>query len=231
MNRKSKGFHAAYQAPAVAADAEAAIYFVEGQYLFHARDDKGETVKFLSPSLVKQAFVLESIDSGWLSPETVRWGSCNRGDYIINFYRPVWRRLMIESDDRQVATFTVPMPGLVFVGLDQSWYIWAVRARKFAPDLELFHAPLPNINGTGLICFGENRHPEVAKQGAQAAWELFISSPFNSHHVDGKSHEYPENIISQLATLHNRKAIRYPVRDLVSMDCTIDDAVSRLINR
>jgi hypothetical protein len=49
MNLKSKTTDCAYRAPAAAAEAEAAIYFVEGQYLFHARGDGGETIKYLSP--------------------------------------------------------------------------------------------------------------------------------------------------------------------------------------
>jgi PRTRC genetic system protein B len=232
MDRKWKTSEFAYQAPAAAAEAEAAIYFVEGQYLFHARDDRGETIKYLSPSLVRQAFAMEPVDSGWLSPETLRWGTCKKGDYVISFYRPARRRLLIQNDDgRTTSTLTIPLPGLVFTGLDESWYVWAVRARRFAPDLELFEAPLPNVGGTGLICFGESRHPEVGKHGAQAAWELFISSPFNSHHSDGKSRKYPGDVISHLSFLHQRKAARYPVRDLVSLRCTIDEAVRRLINR
>jgi PRTRC genetic system protein B len=119
---------------------------------------------------------------------------------------------------------------LIFAGLDQNWYVWAVRARRFTPDLEMFHAPLPNINENGLICFGNNRYPKVDKDGEQKAWELFISTPFNSHHVDGKSQEYPQNIISQLSSLHHRKAVRYPTRDLISLRCTVDKAVQRLIS-
>jgi PRTRC genetic system protein B len=232
MKLKSKTTDCAYRAPAAAAEAVAAIYFVEGQYLFHARGDGGETIKYLSPSLVRQAFAMEPIDSGWLSPETLRWGTCKKGHYVINFHRPARRRLLIQNDDgRTASALTVPLPGLVFAGLDQSWYVWAVRARRFAPDLELFHAPLPNVGGTGLICFGKNSHPEVGKDGARAAWELFISSPFNSHHADGKSREYPENVISRLTFLHRRKAARYPVRDLVSLRCALNEAVRRLIDR
>jgi PRTRC genetic system protein B len=232
MNLKSKRASCDYRVPAAAAEAEAAIYFVEGQYLFHERGERGETIKYLSPSLVKHAFAMEPVSSGWLSPETLRWGTCNKGDYVISFYRPARRRLLIQNDDGETSSaLTIPLPGLVFAGLDQSWYVWAVRARRFAPDLELFHAPLPNVGGTGLICFGKNSHPEVGKHGAQAAWELFISSPFNSHHSDGKSCKYPRDVISNLSFLHQRKAARYPVRDLVSLRCTIDEAVRRLINR
>ena len=38
---------------------------------------------------------------------------------------------------------TVPLPGMVFAGLDRSWYVWAVRGKRFSPDLELFQTPLP----------------------------------------------------------------------------------------
>lgn len=232
MNQKSETAISAYQAPAAAAAAEAALYFVEGQYLFHARGDKGEAVKYLAPALVRHAFMLEPTDSGWLTTETVRWGVCGKGDYVINFYAPARYELLMRSDDGQTeATLTVPLPGIVFAGLDRSWYIWAVRGKRFSPDLELLHAPLPNVGQTGLICFGENRHPEVGKHGAQMAWQLFITSAFNSHHADGKSHAYPQNILFRLYSLSANKAVRYPLRDLVSLHSTVSEAVRRLVER
>jgi PRTRC genetic system protein B len=232
MNQRSETVIIPYQAPAAAAAAEAALYFVEGQYLFHARGDKGEAVKYLAPALVRQAFMHEPTDSGWLTTETVRWGVCGKGDYVINFYAPARYELLIRSDDGQTeATLTVPLPGMVFAGLDRSWYVWAVRDKRFSAHLELFHAPLPNVGQTGLICFGENRHPEVGKHGAQMAWRLFISSAFNSHHADGKSHKFPENIIFQIYSLSANNATRYPLKDLVSLRCAVTDAVRRLVER
>lgn len=232
MNQKSETAISSYRAPAAAAAADAALYFVEGQYLFHARGDKGEAVKYLAPALVRQAFMLEPTDSGWLTTETVRWGVCGRGDYIINFYAPARYDLLMRSDDGQTeATLTVPLPGIVFAGLDRSWYVWAVRGKRFSPDLDLFQAPLPNVGHTGLICFGENRHPEVGKHCAQMAWQLFITSAFNAHHADGKSHKYPDNVIFQLYSLSARKAARYPAKDLVSLRSTVNDAIRRLIER
>jgi PRTRC genetic system protein B len=233
MNQSNDSKHRAYKTPAAAAEAEAALYFIGGQYLFHARSNQLETIKFLTPGLVRHAFTFQQIDSGWLSPETVRWGTCNRGDYVVNFYPPARRRLLIDESDkgRGVSSLTVPLPGLVFAGLNQSWYVWAVRARRFAPDLKSFHVPLPNVGGTAEICFGENQYPEVSKHSVQAAWQLFISSPFNSHDTDGKSRLYPDNVLLQLSSLHERKAARYPLKDLVGRNCTIDDEVSRLIDR
>lgn len=221
-----------YQAPAAAALAEAALYFVEGQYLFHTRGEKEEETKYLAPALVRQAFLLEPTDSGWLAAETVRWGVCGRGEYVVNFYAPARYELLMRRDDGQAEiTLTVPLPGLVFAGLDRSWYVWVIRGKQFSPDLELFQAPLPNVGDTGVICFGENRHPEVGQHGAQMAWRLFITSAFNSHHADGKSHAYPENILFQLSALADNNATRYPLKDLVSMHCTVSEAVRRLIER
>ena len=232
MNQKRETAISSYQAPAAAAVADAALYFVEGQYLFHVRGEKGEEIKYLAPALVRQAFLLEPTDSGWLTMETVRWGVCGRGDYVINFYAPARYELLMRSDDGQTeATLTVPLPGMVFAGLDRSWYVWAVRGKQFSPDLELFQAPLPNVGQTGLICFGENRHPEVGKHGAQMAWQLFITSAFNSHHADGKSHAFPENVLFRLYSLSANKATHYPLKDLVSLRCTVSEAVRRLIER
>jgi hypothetical protein len=63
------------------------------------------------------------------------------------------------------------------------------------------------------------------------AWQLFITSAFNSHHADGKSHKYPDNVIFQLYSLSARKASRYPAKDLVSLRSTVNEAVRRIIER
>jgi PRTRC genetic system protein B len=221
-----------YQSPAAAALADAALYFVEGQYLFHHRSDKDEEVKYLSPSVVRQAFLLESVDSGWLSAEAVRWGTGSRGEYVISFYRPARFELLVRaSEDVAEMIMTVPLPGMIFAGCNQTWFVWSVKAHRFSPDLELFHAPLPNVAANGLICFGQNQHPSVNQDGAHAAWQLFINSAFNTHHVDGKSHEFPQDILLRLASLSARKARRYPLRDLVSLGCTVGDAARSLIER
>lgn len=221
-----------YQAPAAAALADAALYFVEGQYLFHHRNDKDEEVKYLSPSVVRQAFLLEAVDSGWLNAEAVRWGTGNRGEYIISFYRPARCKLLLRAGESGAdTTLTVPLPGLIFTGCEQSWFVWAVKAIRFSPELELFQAPLPNVAANGLICFGPNRHPSVKQDGAHAAWQLFLTSAFNDHHVDGKSHEFPDNILLRLSSLSVRQALRYPVKDLVSLGCTVNDAARDLIER
>lgn len=221
-----------YQPPAAAALAEAALYFVEGQYLFHTRSDRDEEVKYLSPAAVRQALLLEPVDSGWLSAETVRWGMGIRGEYVVSFHTPARYKLLVRgSDDVTEAVLTVPLPGFIFAGLDQSWYVRAVKAERFSPDLELFHAPLPNVSTSGLICFGQNWHPKAGKDDAHAAWQLFITSAFNSHHADGKSREYPQNILYRLYALSARNARRYPFSDLVSLNCTVSEAVQRLIER
>jgi PRTRC genetic system protein B len=221
-----------YRAPAAAALADAALYFVEGQYLFHTRDDRDEEVKYLSPAALRQAFVLEPVDSGWLKAEIVRWGVSSRGEYIVSYYAPARYKLLVRgSDGASETTLTVPLPGMVFAGLGQSWYVWSVKASRFAPNLELFQAPLPNVSSTGLICFGQHRHPEVRKDGDHTAWQLFITSAFNAHHADGKSHEYPQNILFRLYSLSANKAARYPLKDLVSLHCTVTEALRMLIER
>ena len=65
------------------------------------RAEKRERKSNIWPALVRQAFLLEPTDSGWLMTETVRWGVCGRGDYVVNFYAPARYELLMRSDDGQ----------------------------------------------------------------------------------------------------------------------------------
>jgi hypothetical protein len=205
--------------------AEAAIYFLGGQPIFHYRDREGEHLKPVSMAALGEAFSGNSVDSGWLSPATVRWGTGRMGTWMVDYHPPAHYKLYIERDDGNADTLIVPLPAFIFLGLNTSYYIFSVRGRAFNSRAELYRAPLPNVDPTsGLICFGPNRHPKVQAGGMPKAWEMMWTTPYTDHHIDGKSKDRAVNkdIRPRLYTLARLRAALYPASDLVRARTHLD---------
>jgi hypothetical protein len=221
------------------------LYLLEGQYLYGQQTEDGSLrYKFVSAASVRLAFSQEPVDSGWLPPEVRRWGYTPSGQWAVMFVPPARHRLWLVSEivlpppqpgeedgppsgeqasvPRQSETgplaLEVALPGLVFAGVGQHYYLWAVKEVEFLPEGWAYHAPLPNVYPDGRICWGSNRVEPVTPQTLRAAWQLFISSPFNQHLAGGKSRRYPENILAGLerlaASSPKTRRRAYPLRDL-----------------
>lgn len=186
------------------------------------RQGRGTHFKWLSPGSVKSAFNDQAISSGWLGENIKLWGTGSQGSYMVKWLPPGRHDLHVivveaqtEAAASEAATGNAPtstsrtlsakpgiekalflkgvaLPGLVFMGYGARYYIWAVQDTSFNPKMEAFHAPLPNVDSKGLICFGSNPLPEVGAETFERSWELFFSSPFNAHMVQGKSLEFPD---------------------------------------
>ncbi len=205
---------------------QAALVFMGGQYLFKWRQGEATHSKFISPSSVRAAFAMEAIDSGWMPPNTRRWGISALGDWAVLSIPPMRHRLLFEHLTQDIPTIAldIPLPALVFMRIGAACYVWALKD-EFAPDAVLHHAPLPNVNSSGAICFGGNR---LEGQSIAQSWQLFLDSPFTSHQSNGKSRQRPDNVRLFLAGLHKRR--RYPLRDLLPLQprVTVDQAVASL---
>lgn len=229
-------------------DEQAALIFVQGQFLFrHTEPATGRTtIKFVAPASVATAFAqTESpfgirVDSGWLIPNILRWGIGVNGEWVAWYAAPAVRELTFETDAQFVPaavsdnapadriTVRVPVPGLVFLGYAAAYFVWAVTRQPKA-DTPTFHAPLPNVDATGHICFGSNDVPPAASRTIAAAWELFLRAPFNSHQANGKSRRQPEDVRAQLFDLARRQRRRYPTGDLVATNRTLDQACAAVL--
>jgi PRTRC genetic system protein B len=134
--------------------------------------------------------------------------------------------LLFENVAQDIPTLTldIPLPALVFMRIGTACYVWALKD-EFAPDAVLHHAPLPNVNSSGAICFGGNR---LEGQNLSQLWQLFLDSPFTSHQSNGKSRQRPDDVRLFLAGLYKRR--RYPLRDLLPLQprVTVDQAVTAL---
>jgi PRTRC genetic system protein B len=209
---------------------EAELLFLEGQYLLHWQErEGGERFKFLSPETLRLAFGQEPEDSGWLPGGILRWGRGAGGEWLVKYRPPGRHRLVLVGVSGELS---VPLPGLVFAGAGERYYLWAVKRRPEGPGAPLFQAPLPNIYPGGQICFGENRPPRASTGTFEEAWRLFISSPFNGELAGGKSGRHPGDIRRQWQELALAGRLKYPLRDLVPLrrpGYSLEEALKPLI--
>ena len=105
----------------------------------------------------------------------------------------------------------IPLPGLVFAGIGQHYYLWAIKEREFNPQASVYHAPLPNVYPDSSICWGTNRVESVTPSYLTVAWQLFIGSPFNSHLCVGKSRRHPQNVLKTLGHLARPDGTGHPL--------------------
>lgn len=219
------------------ADYQAALLFTQGQYLLYQRRGGTVVCKGVSAQTVRTAFVGEPVDSGWLPEGIVRWGSGGDGTFLVKYIPPGKHELRLSTSSTTLESITPPLPGLIFAGVNRTYYVWALRERSYAPDSSLFHAPFPNVYPDGHICFGSNQPPIADWETLDVAWHLFLTAPFNSDMAHGKSQAFAQDVRQRLVALSKSNARRYPVQDLTPYIggrpymmrsreiCTLDDAV------
>ena len=164
---------------------EAELLFLEGGYLLHHRaPNGGDRYKFLSPATLKMAFASESIDSGWLPSHVVRWGNGKRGEWVAAFFPADLHLLDLGQGFGENACV---LPGTLFLGEGINYWAWAISGETFAPDAPAFLMPLPNIDHSGKICWGEITPPPASPAAIEQAWKQFLNSPFNGDYSQGKA--------------------------------------------
>ena len=218
------------------------LIFADGQFLFSSTNLEGGLVeRFLSNEAVREAFSGIPVDSGWLRPEIARWGNGRLGEWAVAFMPPQVYELELT---RESATDTgwkletnldhirAPLPGLVLFGHSNQYFIWAVKTDKLDPYQEIYRCPLPNVEASGLICWGPFKPPRATATSIFEAFELFSKSTFNNHRCNGKSKREREDVrvlLRELSTQHSALGTQFPVRDLMRqvdhVGATLDAAI------
>ena len=220
-------------------NAEAGLLFVCGgeHPLFVHREGPDRVVcKFVSVADVARAFTWDNADTGWLPPGLRRWGRTRRGNFAV-LHIPAARyalqlhRLPDAVAREEVKTVTVPLPGLVLIGSQRSYRVFAMRD-EFAPQAPLYHAPMPNVYPCGDICFGANTPPVLNDPFAiVAAWKLFVESPFNADLASGKSRSFPDDVRLLLLRLDRRRT--FPFSELMPASYSarnVEEALKSLVS-
>lgn len=136
---------------------------------------------------VARAFALFNASTGLLPPDVLFWTQVGKQTRL-GIWLPPARRVL-HFDLKRGEKLTVPLPGFVFVGQSNQYFIFAAAERPTSYGTALFHAPLPNVNGNGLICAGTVKFPLCAADTIHAAANLFFESAFNLDLSVGKFRE------------------------------------------
>jgi hypothetical protein len=197
------------------------------------RKREGETtVEYpVDPAQIALALAAKvTFDTGLLKEETllVRQDGVKR--LVVEYRSPRKTGLYLDGSD---APLRVPLPPLLLIRTttedkNPQYQGYAVKSRPTTLDTPLFHAPLPNVFGSGSICWGSvQRVTDAALQHNSLTedWNQLLGSPFGDHACSGKSRVFPHDIREQLIHLEHRKARVYPKSDLIPVKRTLAQAL------
>lgn len=167
-----------------------------------------------------------TFDTGLLNGNTLLVRQDGVKKTIMEYRPPQKTGLFFDGSD---IALRVPLPGLVMIRVTTGdkapqYGIYAVKRRPETMDIPLFHAPLPNVFNTGVICWGTvPRVEDVALGGSLLAedWTMLLGSSFGDHAVGGKSKRKPEDIRKLFIELEMNKARVYPKSDLIPLKRTL----------
>lgn len=214
-------------------NAHAALVFTaDGQIIWCSQDRRGIQRKGMSPETVGSVFANAPVWSGFLPTDVWSWGKSDGAEWVALIV-PAQVQTLLLTDEKEVERFIVPLPPLVFAGRRLDYYIWAAGAEKWnrEPNAPAYHAPFPNVDIEGKICFGSNILPPASTQAIHAAWDIFLKSPFNDHSTANKSKLYPDDVRRMWRALSDQNAECYPYDDLQSLGGSIGWALERHLMR
>lgn len=206
------------------------VFTDDGQIIYCSQSARGIHRKGLSPETVASVFTNAPVWSGFLPPDAWCWGKADGAEWIA-LCLPPQRQTLLLVDGDEIAHVTLPLPPIVFAGTRLEYYVWALgeEARTRDPHTPAFHAPFPNVNETGLVCFGTNILPPASPQTILDAWQLFLHSPFNDHQIANKSQQYSEDVRQLWRALSIEQPERFPYKDMIPMGSNMGWVLDRVL--
>lgn len=211
-----------------------ALYFTDqGHYIFKYKEsnawqntsveNKTKTKSIREPE-VASAFSHIGSDSGYLQDGVIRVGNNSQGAWFVFVKKPAKYTIEIAGTGKM----TIPAPLLVLIGAKGLFNIFALATNGFSPEAIAYHAPFPNVNSTGWICWGTgNKPPKVAANKAHEVIDLFFKSPFNNDLNNGKSKSCPDDISKKYPSISKKD--QYPIKDLVTTGRSIGRIIEEQI--
>ncbi len=181
-------------------------------------------IRFVSPAELRAVVTDLPSDTGWIDCpgqwQLIRCFSTGGRDWKVVWHPPAQHKLFLlhPVTGRQVE-ITVPLPALVMVYSGRSGHLWASKLAQpdFKKGVELFKAPLPNVNINGSMCLG------AEAKDAFDWWQGVMNSDFTSEKTRGT---HSKDIRNKLLAVQGKEA--YPLKDLVKADITLEKAIQRL---
>lgn len=185
--------------------------------IFTKYRDGEVTERFLvNPTETAAAIGGFDLNSGLLPERCLFWSKKGGLDRLAIYIPPGPRFVTMRNEPQ---AWRVPLPGLVFVGYDFNYNLWAVKEPPVTPSVPLFAAPCPNIHEG--VCRGNAPFPRASCAAIWQAVDVFFSSKFNQDLSDGKSIAYPKSVVEQWRVLNQVNAEEYPLDDLVETKLTL----------
>ncbi|MCP4992897.1 MAG: hypothetical protein GY934_03790 [Gammaproteobacteria bacterium] len=153
-----------------------------------------------------------SLGSTLLPKDCLFWGKWKGTDRLGVYVPPQVWSVRVRGNAQQ--GWRVPLPGLVFVGHEGNYWLWAVKERPTSSETPLYVAPVPNVSGKG-VCQGNVYFPQAGCSTIWAAVDAFFSSRFNRDLSQGKSLAHPDCVVEQWQALQANQTQIYPLADLV----------------
>lgn len=210
-------------------DAEAALYFLPGQYLFEAFGENGHKLKALSSVQVTRAFRDLQTDTGWIDRRVLRYREATDGNAILSYLPAGLRTITVAFPGEKTEALTLHLPTLILLGKGKEYYLWATSTSKVTRNSRLAVAPLPNI-GSGKICFGKNEVPDTHPSTVETVWRLIFDAPFNGDHSTGRC-QTEDDVRNLLAKLAVGSVKKFPTTQLIMSSSTVEDAWSSIVER
>ena len=195
--------------------------------LLRKQDGEVVTEYPVDPAQIALALAAKvTFDTGLLGGNTLLVRQDGVKKTIVEYRPPQKTGLFLDGSE---TALRVPLPGLIMIrvtteGKASQYGVYAVKRRPDSMDIPLFHAPIPNVFGSGAICWGTvPRVEDVALRGSSLAndWTMLLGSSFGDHAMGGKSKRQPQDIRKLLIELEGKKAARYPTGDLVPVKKTL----------
>jgi len=109
------------------------------------------------------------------------------------------------------------LPGAVIVHCQSELWVYAYK-NELSLNSTLYHYPLPNIDSSGKVCWGNVALPS---QSSDSMWNAFVTSKFNQDYDNNKSQAHPYNVVSQLKEVAKSLNTIYSEGDLVATNLTL----------
>ncbi len=193
-------------------------------FLLLAKYRQGEVTEqyLVDPTELAAVLAGLTLHSGLLPQGCLFWSKVQGSDRLAIYLPPQVWPVTVRAE---ATAWRVPLPGLIFIGHDYDYSVWAVQDYPTDDQTPLYLAPCPNVHPAG-VCRGNAPFPRASPTTIWHAVDIFFSSKFNRDLSNQKSQAYPDCILDQWRALHEAEVESYPLTDLVETNLTL----RRLIN-
>lgn len=152
-----------------------------------------------------------------LPPDCLGWSKFQGKERFVIYIPPAPQTVTVLWPGPKVERMTFTFPPLVWIGWGSSYKIFALKARPSELSERLFHAPFPNVDAKGNICWGTANPPAASTRTIHEAFQTFKDSDFNNHQSNGCSEKHREDIRKLWQELSPIDGpLDYPLEDLIS---------------